>query len=237
MTENQTVDNQNQNGAGGSPSQPVSSGVGGSINDTDALSRLLDAKLNEALKPVLGELRGVQGRQDKDRTAFREFLDEYEKQKAKGLSNADAEQAANASISEREKTAKQEALLQQIAEKVLGPSSAGNGTSAAVSIVQEYNLDANDPDVIKNVLSQTDPKDAKIAALEHINRRVAAQPPSPTAAGSLQTKPPAPVGQAELLTGYTSEMMKARGKPGLLRQIREDYAKRGLPVDQVVLPA
>lgn len=70
MTENQTVDNQNQNGAGGSPSKPVSSGVGGSINDTDALSRLLDAKLNEALKPVLGELRGVQGRQDKDRTAF-----------------------------------------------------------------------------------------------------------------------------------------------------------------------
>lgn len=229
MTGNQTVDNQNQNGEDGSPSQALSSGNGGSILDAKQVSQLLKAEISEALKPVLAEVRGVQGRQDKDRTAFRGFLDEYEKQKAKGLSNADAEQAANALISERDELKKRDALFQQIADKVLGTSSAGSGTpaQASIDVLKQFpELDANDPDVIAKVLVQTDPEKAELAASRLVRQRTTQSPPSPSAAGALETTP---AKTQSLMEEYNRDAKNLRGNA--LIDLKMSYRKRGLDIN------
>jgi hypothetical protein len=221
-------------GAGGSPNPAVSSEPNGSIEGADQLSKLLKAEIAEALKPVLAEVRGVQGRQDKDRTEFRGFLDAYEANKKKGMSNVEAELAASSSLQEQEKQVKRDTLIDQLAQKFLGASLNGNETIAHAELVKNYNLDANDPDVIANVLSQTDPKDAKIAALELVAKRQTSPTPNASAASTIVSAPAKPASVDQLTEQYRKDMLAARGKPGLLKSIKENAFKNGVPVDQVI---
>jgi hypothetical protein len=230
MTKDRTVEGQNSNGEDGSPNQSLSSENGGSILDAEKLSQLLEAKL----KPVLDEVRGVQGRQDKDRTAFREFLDEYNVHKAKGLSDDKAEIAATNSIKERSEAQSEKLLLRQIAEK-LGLSSAGSGVTAKASIdVSQYGLDANDPEVVSAVLSQTDSKDAELAALKLAFKRQGTGQPSPSGAASLEAKPARPADVETHTKNYIKDMIAARGNATLLRQIKTEAIKNGVDVNNVV---
>lgn len=228
MTTNPNVDNLDQNGADGSPSQSVSSEQSGSIKDSDQLSKLLKAEIAEALKPVLSEVRGVQGRQDKDRTAFREFMDEFKKQKAKGLSDDQAEVAAESSIKERTEAQSDKVLLRQIAEKVLGTSPAGNGVAVTANVVdvlkQFPDLDANDPDVIANVLSQNDADKAELAASRLIRKR--ASQPSPSAASPVIGTPSQP---ANLMDEFNQKAKSVRGMA--LIDLKMEYRKKGLDIN------
>jgi len=232
MTTNQNVDNFQNEDADGT-NQSVPSGGNGPINGADAMAQLLDAKLAEALKPVLAEVRGVQGRQDKDRKGFQEFLDEYRKQKAKGLSDSDARTAAETSLDERAAAKSDKELLRKIAEKVLGPSFAGNEPSAHASIVEQYNLDANDPEVIASVLTQTDPKDAEIAAARLMNRRQNQPSMSASAASTIVSTPPPPANVNSLTQEYIQKVIAARGNKSLIKGLKTDYAQKGVPVDNV----
>lgn len=232
MTES-NVDTQNEGAVGGQP--PVSTQDGGSISDTEGLVRLFEAKLEEKLKPVLAEVRGVQGRQDKDRNAFREFMDEFKAQKAKGLNDNEAEAAANLSLKEKAEAQSDKQLLRQIAEKVLGSSGSGNPATPdakVIDVLKQYELDPNDPDVVAKVLTQTDPKDAELAALKMLRQRQSA--PSISAAPPALGTPPRQPSDVEQLTKYRAEMLSARGKPADLNAIKEKYRKAGVPVDNVI---
>lgn len=237
MTTNPNVDNLEQNGADGSPSQSVSSEQGGSIKDSDQLSKLLKAEIAEALKPVLSEVRGVQGRQDKDRTAFREFMDEFKKQKAKGLSDDQAEVAAESSIKERTEAQSDKVLLRQIAAKVLGVSPAGNGVTVNANVVEVLKqfpeLDANDPDVISKVLSLTDAKEAELAIHRLVRQRSNPTPVSASAASPVQGTPNRSTGVEELTKQYKQAMQAAKGKPSELRSIKDEYLKKGVDIYNV----
>lgn len=227
MTTNPNVDSQEQNGADGLPSKSVSSEQGGSIKDASELSQLLRAEIAEALKPVLSEVRGVQGRQDKDRTAMREFMDEFNKGKAKGLSDDAAEAAATRSISERKEAESDKLLIRQIAEK-LGLSSAGNGTTTTANVVEVLkqfpDLDANDPDVIANVLSQQDPDKAELEASRLIRKR--ASQPSASAASPVAGTPPSP---ANLMDEFNQKAKSVRGMD--LIDLKMQYRKKGLDIN------
>lgn len=233
MTES-NVDTQNEGAAGGQPA--VSAQSGGSISDASELVKLLESKLDEKLKPVLAEVRGVQGRQDKDRSAFREFMDEFKKQKARGLSDNEAEDAAHVSIQQKTEAQSDKELLRKIAEKVLGPSGSGTPATPEVKVVEvlkQYpDLDANDPDVVAKVLTLTDPKEAELAALRLLRQRTSA--PSISAAPTAQGQPSKPAGEAEQLNKYRQEMLSNRGKPQVLSEIKEKYRKAGVPVDNVI---
>lgn len=236
MTENQMVDNQEQNGADGLPSTSVSSGNGGSIGDAAQVSKLLKAEIAEALKPVISELRGVQGKADKTGHALQGFLDEYEKGKASGLSNADAAKAADDAIQGREREVHKDALLEQIASK-LGLSSAGNGAPAQASISdvlkQFPELDPNDVEVVQNVLTQTDPEKAELAASRLLRKRANPNQPSPSASGTIVTTPAPPAGVEELTKKYQTDMKAAVGNKSLLKSIKEKARKDGVPVDSI----
>lgn len=229
---NQNVDSQENNDAADTK-QEVPNSQSGSINGADQMAKLLDAKLTEALKPVLAEVRGVQGRQDKDRTALKEFMDEYHKQKAKGLTDDAAADAAESSINERKAAQTDKELLRKIAEKVLGPSFAGNEPPVHADIVSSYGLDANDPEVVANVLSLKDPKDAEIAAARLMKRRQTQPSPSATAAGTIVTSPTKHAGVEELTIQYKKEVIAARGNRRLITELRDSFAKKGVDVHSV----
>lgn len=239
MTENLNVDNQNQDGANGSPNQSVSPENGGSIKDANELSKLLKAEIAEALKPVLSEVRGVQGRQDKDRTAMREFMDEFNKGKAKGLSDDAAEAAATRSISERKEAESDKLLIRQIAEK-LGLSSAGNGATPdagvvdTVKVFSERGLDLKDPQVAMEASKKyASPADAELAAYKLRDRLAATPTHNPAQDASIVGKQLSPQNVDALTKQYQSDMIANRGKPDALRKVKEQAIKNGVPVDSV----
>ena len=225
MDTDQNVDNSNSAGDADKPGQALSQNGSGSINDAESkLAQLLDEKLSQALKPVFAEIRGVQGKEDRNSKAFKEFLDEYKKQKATGLSDNEAESAAVSSIAERTEVQKDKELLRQIAEKVLGSSPDGNGTKAHADIVKSFGFDATDPDVVRDVLSQTDPKDAEIAALKLTIKRQNQTPPSPSAASTLTGTPSSPPDESALISRL-AELQKFPSRN--LKEITEITTKLG----------
>lgn len=185
MTETPTVGDP---GAGGNQPPVSEKPIEG---EAERLSKLFDAKLSDALKPVLAEIRGVQSRQDKDRNGLREVLDEFNKLRAKGLSDEDA---ANAMIEGRKSQEKDE-LLYKIAQKVgvIEPPSTQvpgkdvSGADEATRTLEQYHLDGNDPAVLP--LLSLKGAELKAAAADLAYRRATQPAPSPTAAAALQSAP------------------------------------------------
>jgi hypothetical protein len=222
MAENQTVDNQVVEGAGGQPSAPVSQQGGGSIND-ERLQEFLRSEIQKSLKPVMDEVRGVQGRQDKDRTAMREILDEFKKQKAKGLTDTEAEHAAATAIKERTEAQEQKELLSKIAEK-LGLSAGGTG-AASIDLKNFPELSAGDPEVVANVLSLTDPREAELAALRMIRKRSSVTPQPSAASPVIGTPPPA----EDLMAQYKKQSQGLRGNA--LIELKMQFRRKGLDIN------
>ena len=179
MTEQSDVE---VGGAGGTPNPSVSQTP---VADADALSKLVKSAVDDALKPIKGEISGIYSRQDKDRNAFSEFMAEFKKQKAKGLDDDAAETAANSVLEKQKKEQKRDELLELVAKK-LGldsPSPVGNGNGGTVDmakVVSDYGLKADDPDVIAAFgnRSFTDEKDARLATLEFAYKKATKPQPS-----------------------------------------------------------
>ncbi len=221
------VDNQNVGAEDGQSS--VSLQTGGSISNANELVKLLESKISEQLKPLAAEVRGVQGRQDKDRTAFREFMDEFKKFKGKGLSDNEAEAAATNSLQEKADAQSDKELLRKIAEKVLGSPADGNRANPSANVIEVLRsfpeLDANDPDVVTKVLSLTDEKEAELAALRMLRSR-SQSAPSPSAAGMAVNTPPPP---ADLMSQYQKQSQGLRGNE--LIELKMQYRRKGLDIN------
>lgn len=147
MTQETNVE---ETGAGGTPKPPASET---SVADAETLSKLVRSAVDEALKPIKGDISGLYSRQDKDRNAFSEFMAEFKKQKAKGLDDDAAESAANSVLDKQKKEQKRDELLELVAKKLGLDSSqpVGNGNGGAVDVAKvasEYGLKADDPEFV-----------------------------------------------------------------------------------------
>jgi hypothetical protein len=231
MTGNSTEGEQTPEGAG-TPS-PVSTEPAKSFECGNAeLSRLLDAKLNDALKPVLSEVRGLQSRQDKSDKVNREFMDEYRKNLKSGMSEIEAETQAQTTIDNRSaEKRRQDWIDQQIANS----SPAGNGTGdAARRIAQKLNIDPNTAEFTALAAKYTDPVDLAVEAGKLAGSRNSAQNTAGVGALPTGSPPPADKSEAALTQDYQKEMLAAkRGDKTALTQIKEKYRKLGVPVDTV----
>ena len=195
MTESTNVDTQAGGaGAEGNTTPSASPQTGATVAVTPAqLSKLVEDGIEKALKPVKGEISGLYSRQDKDRNAFSEFMAEFKKQKKTGMSDDEAETAATAALSEREKAAKRDKAIDTILERFGDPASAapaGNvqsGTEDQAKVISAYQLDANDAEVIANMKLQGAEFKAAIADLAF--RRATKQPASPSGATTLTSAP------------------------------------------------
>jgi len=145
-------------GAGGTTNPPVSKQ---SVEGAEQLSGLVKSVvrevLTEELKPIKGDISGLYSRQDKQNNTFSELLDEFKTQKANGLSDADAQTAAEKNVADKQRQEKRDAIIDKLAEQMLNPSSAqpaGNsasGVDAAAKVLEELKLDAKDAEVAKKL--------------------------------------------------------------------------------------
>lgn len=156
------ADNTNVDKDGAESVANASSVSSGAVAGSETMAKIIKEVLAEELKPLKGEISGLYSRQDKDRNELSKFLDEFKKQKAKGLSDDEAEQAATSSLSQAEKDARQSALLDKLAERFLNEPSTNTGgasdsgafdLSEAEKDMIARGLDVNDPEYLQLVKS------------------------------------------------------------------------------------
>jgi hypothetical protein len=230
------VENPNLEGAGGNQ-PPVSPEQGKSIaGQPDSSQELLLLKQNQAR--LEAELKGLQGRQDKATNETQRFMDEIRSNMAKGMSLDDAERAVNQS---RETKAKDD-LITKMAQKlgVLDESPQNNtGTvgnvADVVAVISEYGLDLSDP-VVKVAFEgkQLSKQEAELLAGRLLRDKSKLPTPTDAQAPSQTGTPIAPANVEALTEQYQKEAMAARGNPKLLKSLKDEARKKGVPVDQVV---
>lgn len=231
MTET-NVESGQPNGAEGITNPNVSKEGGSPVAvDADALSRLVKDAIAAELKPIKGEISGIYSRQDKDRNALREFMDEVKKQQANGLSENDAIDAAQNALNERAETVAEKKMIREIHAKLFGSSStqpAGNGPSGAeqAQIISEYKLDGNDPEVIAAYSLSGDSFRAKIADIAY--RRATKQPASIASVPAASVSPSQGGADTNVLISKLSEYQKFPTKHKKeIAELEAELNKRG----------
>lgn len=226
------VENPNLDGAEGNQ-PPVSPEQGKSIDGKPQSSQEF-LELKQGYARLEKELKGLQSRQDKSTNEVQRFMEDVKGQMAKGLSLDEAEQAVHAN----RKAAEKDELLYQIATKLgIGNSPqsvTGNNQKAAdeaASVFSEYNVDPNDPEAIP--LLELRGTDLVKAVSKLAIKRAKQSTPDSSEAPSLSSGAPKPPGLSGLTQQYQSDMIAARGKPSLLKDIKEKARKAGVPVDSI----
>jgi len=222
-------------GAGGATNSPVSP-----AKTIDGAPDQSQGRLNieKEIGLLRSELRGLQGRQDKEATEVQKFMGEVKKRMANGMSLDEAEQ----SITAEQQAAQKDDLLFKIARKVgvldEPPSTpAGNGqpmASDAASTLQQYGLNANDPDVAEAIRGKTNPLELELAAAKVALKREKKPVADVSASTSVIGRPAPPAGVDALTADYQREMIAARGNRTAIVETRQKYKKLGVPVDSVV---
>lgn len=219
-------------GVGGDTNPPASPQAGGAVAvDAETLSKLVKAAIADELKPIKGEISGIYSRQDKDRNAFREFMDEVKKQEASGLSPDQAFTAAQNEINSRAETLAEKQMLKDIHSKLFGSSSAqaaGNGESGAdvqaVAELQKYGISTNEADAVELLRSiaplSAEARDAKVA--KFILGKVAPpQPPSPAGFTQSPSLTGATSVNVDALSNEMNTLYKNPSMPGAMKRIAE----------------
>ncbi len=168
--------------------------------------------IEKELGLLRSELRGLQGRQDKEATEVQKFMGEVKKRMASGMSLEQAEQ----SITAEQTAAQKDDLLFKIARKVgvldESPSNiAGNGSPVAsdkASTLEMYNLDANDADVAEAIRGKSDPMELKLAALEVAYKRLTKPTPDASASTAVVQGRPTPKSDTGVLIDKLSQLQK-----------------------------
>ena len=226
------VENPNLEGAGENQS-PVSPEQGKSIDGKPQSSQEF-LQLKQGYDRLEKELKGLQSRQDKSTNEVQRFMEDVKGQMAKGLSLDEAEQAVHAN----RKAAQKDDLLNQIAAKLgIGNSpqtvtgTSPNAADEAQSVFSEYSVDPNDPEAIP--LLELRGTDLVKAVSKLAIKRAKQSTPDSSEAPSLSSGAPKPVGIGGLTEQYQKDMLAARGKPSLLKDIKEKARKAGVPVDSI----
>lgn len=221
-------------GAGGATNSPVSPAK--TIEGAPDQSQVLQ-KLQKDLELTRRELQGLQGRQDKETNEVQKAMGELKKRLDSGMSFDEAQK----SIAADNEVAAEKAMIRRIAQKldVLDESPSNTtGNSAPVasdkaSALQQYNLDANDPDVAEAIRGK-DGSELKLAVLEVALKRATKPVADVSASPTIQRRPTPPAGVDALTADYQKEMIAARGNKTAIVATRDKYKKLGVPVESVV---
>ena len=190
-------------------------------------------ELGERLNRIEKMLSSIQSGKDRavDKTRsevseLRKSLSEVQSLMKKGLSEDEAFEQLEGRKADNEF---KQAVL-ELRDALKGGKSLpvqANGAKVEPSVIEvlnQFNLDANDPDVIANVLSQSDPDKAELAASRLARKR--ANPPSASAASPVAGTPPPP---ANLMDEYNQKAKSVRGMA--LIDLKMEYRKKGLDIN------
>ena len=230
MAEIQNEGNPQAEGAG---SQPVSSGEGkpfeGSQNELVELLKAQSKKLETFEK----EIRGLQSKQDKGDKQFKEFMADYQKQVAAGVPDHEAYEIAQNNQNAKKRQAEREALLDQLLAERSGKSvGADSKLAKAKELALKYGIDENDPSLAEIVSTKDEDRWEGEIAIRAIKKT------SPQSLGGVPSMPATPSPSKpdlqRLGEEYVNKVLEAKGNKMLVRQLREEYRKKGVPVDNTV---
>ncbi len=234
MTDKTDVD---IDGAGETTNSPVSkTSVTG---EDERLSKIVKSVIAEELRPIKGDISGLYSRQDKQQNAFSDFLVEFNKGKAKGLSDQDAQTQAESALAGREQEAKRQKAIDLVLERFANETSTkvtgnSNGVADEASkVFEEYSINPNDPEAIPLLGLQG--TDLVKAVSKLAIKRAKQSTPDSSEATAITGNPPQPAGVEKLTADYVKDMRSARGKPADLRAIKDKYLKQGVNVHEIDL--
>lgn len=245
MAEEPNVDANAPEGGTGTPNPAPSEGqeapvAGQAASTPPEIVEAIRAVVREEFKPLRKEVSATYSRQDKQDNAFREFMAEYRKQQKKGLSDTEAEIAAQEVIDERTKTSKRDQIIDALADRFLNentPQSPGTGAGGAVNAAQafaEAGFDLKDPRVSKAMAKDYKDQDALDLATYRLRDQIQSGPgPTPAQGAAIQGKPPVAPDVAGLTQEYINEVAAARGNKSLIKGIQQKYQKLGVNVGNV----
>jgi hypothetical protein len=214
------------------------------VEDAETLSRLVKQVIADELKPIKGDISGLYSRQDKDRKVFGEFLDEFKKQKATGLSDQDAEDAAQLVLTEREKAVRRDKVIDQLAERFLNESPeqiAGNNQNRAVKSAEVFGkieraMQFDDNDIAAAAVKKAYADDpltmlSQLAELKVSQANVKPAGPAgalPPSGGQGATRAPE---LERLQKEYDAQKAKIpRGQTLAFSRLRQEYRQKGLNI-------
>lgn len=207
-------------GADGAPKPEVS-------QEADAFMREV-MTLRDELKSLQGQLRGLQGRQDKDRNDLTAILEEFNALKASGLSNEAAQQAMIARRKEEERDAIIAELAQRLDELSPKPAAGNNGlgADAVTRLLTSLEIPADDAGALRIVSEYRDDQVRLAAELGRYAAQRAARPqPAPAHAAPVPSA--SSVDDAETVAKRLRELQRnptpqnARERAELAARLRE----------------
>lgn len=198
----------------------------------------LTAVLNK-LDTLEREFRGLQSRQDKDRNSHRDFLDEFNRFKSSGMNEADAVDAANKSLGDKEATERRNQLIDKLLAKEANSSSqAGVGSTPNVSesyskVLTELELSPTDPSVIDLIRKGHTDLNFAVEAGKLARKRASA--PIPTQAqGLASTGSPVPDKSMDaMVVEYKQKVLANRGNKRAIESVKAEYEAKGVPIGQI----
>ena len=229
MTDQNEDSGQELTGSGQPSSQNVSGGDKHNSNSASQPQDVLGERLTRIEKMLSSIQSGKDRAVDKTRTEvseLRKSLSDVQNLMKKGLSEDEAFEQLEGRKADNEF---KQAVL-ELRDALKGGKSLpvqANGAKVEPSVIEvlnQFNLDANDPDVIANVLSQSDPDKAELAASRLARKR--ANPPSASAASPVAGTPPPP---ANLMDEYNQKAKSVRGMA--LIDLKMEYRKKGLDIN------
>lgn len=194
----------------------------------ETLTKRVD-EIDKSYRTMQGDKdRGVK-RVERDLDDLKKLIGEYETFKTRGLEP----DAAIEEVDFRQSIRELKQTLQDLKGGSLpvktGTGTAGGGADDADRLIEELGLSANDPEVVTALRG-----DSPTVAIARLAQRRASQPAShPAAAPPLTGGGGSTGGPESLKNDYIREMLAARGKKMLLKEIKEKYRKLGAPVDNI----
>lgn len=234
MTDTLNVDAPENEGAGDDQSTVLSGQEKSIAGAPQSSQELLELRKEVAL--TRSELKGLQGRQDKDKNEIQRFMEDVKAHVANGLSLEQAEDA----VSQSRKAEAKDDLLYKMAQKMgvlddFPQNGAGNANNAADDVAKvfaSFEVPLNIPEATS--LFGLRGTELELAVSKLALKRAKQLPPDSSEAGALRGGPPSPPGGDDLIKKYQRDMTAAQGNPSLARSIKAEAIKKGVPVDSVV---
>ena len=183
-----------QNGAAPQPAGGVSGNEGKPFEGASDLKKLLEEAIDAKLKPVLSEVRGVQGKADKNAKEFQEFFKSYQAKLQAGATENEAYAAVTSEREEAERKRRREEALDKLLESqgLLSGNAVGNSISGTVRVAKElaakYELDPDDPEVGR-IVSSRKAEELEDALGFYAFKKSKQPPASPAGVPAMQTTP------------------------------------------------
>jgi len=228
MTDN--LESNSTEGSAGSPNPAVSAAQNVSSTST------LDAqKLPDQLESLVSKAveKALQSQKDKRFSTIEKTLDGFKPVMEQVQALLTPEQLKEF------KQIQKDAEFEELKKAVFGgtqtstqPSGTQKGTAEeAQAVFEEYSINPNDPEAIPLLGLQG--TDLVKAVSKLAIKRAKQSTPDSSEAPSLSSGAPKPVGIGGLTEQYQKDMLTARGKPSLLKDIKEKARKAGVPVDSI----